>query len=117
MAEQIAADKKPTDRVFAARFQLVYWYLEQDPPSPVVTHPTNITQTSVMSPLVAAGYVREDELDRLIESRRAFMIFRGDKTPAPKYDPEIQYKLSDLLQREYKIWLKVNNMHVYRRTR
>lgn len=116
VAEQIAADKKPGDRVFATHFQLVYWYLKQDPPSPVVTHPANITQTSVMSPLVAAGYVPEDELDRLIESRPAFMIFRGDETPPRTYEPDTQHKLSSLLQREYKIWLKVNNMHVYRRT-
>jgi len=116
VAEEIAAHKKPTDRVFAANFQMVYWYLKQDPPSPIVTHPANISQASVMSPLVAAGYVPEDELDRIIESRPAFMIFRGDKTPPPEYDLEMQHKLSGLLKREYKIWRKVDNIHVYRRT-
>ncbi len=115
VAEQIAAHKKPGDRVFATNFQLVYWYLDQDPPSPVVTHPANITQTAVITPLVAAGYVPEDELDRLIESRPAFMIYRRDRTPPLEYDPELRSKLSDLLAREYQVWLKVNSIHVYRR--
>lgn len=116
VAELIAADMKPADRVYAESFHLIYWYLKQDPPSPVVTHPANISQPAVMAPLVAAGYVPEDELDRLLESRPAYMIFRADMMPPPKYEPEMQRKLTNLLKREYKIWFTVNNLHVYRRT-
>jgi hypothetical protein len=65
-----------------------------------------------MSPLVAAGYVTENELDRLLQSRPTYLIFWGDRTPPPPLIPQMQ----DLLQREYKIWLKVKNLHVYRRT-
>ena len=106
-AQAVAAVRRPHDTIYAFRYQLIYWYLDMMPVSPVV-HPTNLRKPSIMRPLAAGGYVAEDELRRILDLGPTWLVTaQRQDTPGPVpgyFDGDDAALLLDLLARDYQLF-------------
>ena len=64
----------------ALEYHLVLWYLGDAPISRILTHPSNIASEPVFETLMAAGYVAENEFERLMASKPAYLVM-GKQEP------------------------------------
>ncbi|MEM9435406.1 MAG: hypothetical protein AAGA15_00075 [Pseudomonadota bacterium] len=86
-ARAIEDVRAPGDAVWALEQHLVLFYLELDPPVPVLAHPQNIVRAEIAGPLEAAGFLEPDALATLYASRPAFVVTDGDGVPDYLPDP------------------------------
>ena len=119
VARAIAAARGPHDTIYAFSHQLVYWYLDMMPVSPIV-HPSSLARSAVMRPLAAAGYVGEDEPRRILALRPTWLVVRETAERVPRYpyfDSEGADVLRDLLARHYRRFDTVlgDPVKIYRR--
>jgi hypothetical protein len=112
IAIQIINDRQLNDEVWPLMDHLVLWYLKQDPLSPAGTHPSNLTRNAIIEPLIKAGYVPANEVERVMNRRPRYIISRKNGV---EYFSEKQNKeLSDLLTSKYDEWLKIDKTFVYK---
>ena len=121
MAKAILRDRKPGDLVWALQDQLVYVYLNQAPPSYGAAQPDNPLRLSVVVPLVKSGSEAPGEIDRLLQSRPAYIV-TDVSAPIPLYmrgaPDHITGKdkvLSALLAKYYRPWKTDGNVLSYKR--
>ena len=108
-AQAVAAARGPHDTICAFSDQLIYWYLDMKPVSPII-HPSNLARSAVMRPLAAAGYVGEDEQRRILALRPTWLILRETTEPVPGYryfDDGNADVLRDLLARDYRLFHEI----------
>ena len=112
-AAAIEADRCCGQRVYAPSDHLVYWYLKQRPPSAVV-HPTAIPRAALMAPLVARGYVSEDEQQRVLDQHFTYIVLDSGRVPT-WLAPEHRMQLVDLVAEEFRPWKRVEDLVIYKR--
>ena len=106
-AQAIEAQRRPGETIYAFSHQLIYWYLDMVPVSPIV-HPSNLTRKMLLRPLAEAGYVAEDELGRIFNLRPTYLVTAGQPTrrgPVPLYLHGARAEaFSDLLRDHYRVF-------------
>ncbi len=112
-ADLIRADQRGGDLVYAPKRHLIYWYLDQRPPS-VVVHPSALVRDAIMAPLVAHGYVSEDEQQRILEQDFGYVVM--DRMDEPWYlSPEQRHDLDRLLKHPFYPWQRSGPIVIYKR--
>lgn len=111
-AERIGEVIQPGDNVWAVNNHLILWYLDKTPVSPVIAHPSNITRTAILRPLVEAGYAPDNLLGRVYDSRPAFIVNNTRGTPSYLRSDPVGFEtyLSD----HYAVFFEQNEVIVYR---
>ena len=112
-AELILEDRCCGELVYAPREHLIYWYLEQRPPSAVV-HPSNVNRAALMAPLVAHGYVPEDEQRRILERNIGYIVKDPDRKEG-FLTPEQRQRLTGTLQDRFYPWKNSGGLVIYKR--
>ena len=103
LAAAIAGEMKGDDTIYALSDQLLYWYLDRAPPSPLVTHPSNIVKEAIKVPLIKAGYLHADEFDRILESAPTFICKTTGEVFYLAGRPE-SLRLAEVLSSRYTLW-------------
>lgn len=112
-ADYIAEVMLPGDEVWAVSNHLILWYLDKTPVSPVTAHPSNVTRAAILRPLVEAGYIPDNLLERIYDSRPAFIVNNSRGTPF--YLSHDSVVFADYLSDYYVVFFKQNDVIVYRR--
>ena len=112
-AELILEDRCCGELVYAPREHLIYWYLKQRPPSAVV-HPSNVNRPALMAPLVAHGYVPEDEQRRILERNIGYIVMDPDRKGG-YLTPEQHRRLAGTLQDRFHPWKNSGGLVIYKR--
>ena len=112
-AELILEDRCCEELVYAPREHLIYWYLKQRPPS-VVVHPSAVNNPAIMVPLVAHGYVPEDEQRRILERNIGYIVMDPDRRVS-YLTPEQNQRLAGTLQDRFYPWKKSDGLVIYKR--
>ena len=112
-AELILEDRCCGELVYAPREHLIYWYLKQRPPSAVV-HPSNVNRPAIMAPLVAHGYVPEDEQRRILERNIGYIVMDPDRKVG-YLTPEQRRRLAGTLQDRFHPWKNSGGLVIYKR--
>lgn len=86
-ADTIAARRAPGDTVWALEQHLVLFYLDLEPPVPVLAHPENIVRSEIAAPLERAGLLAPDALAALYASQPTFVVTDGAGVPEYLPDP------------------------------
>lgn len=73
-ARLIAADRQPDDTVWALYDLPILWYLNEKPISKIVHPWIFLRKDSMMTPLVRSGYLAPDELQRIMDTRPAYLV-------------------------------------------
>lgn len=104
-ADAIAADIRPDDTLWAFKHHLIYWYLERMPMSRVL-QPSSLTKKHIMAPLIAAGYVAQGELGRILALRPTYIVTKlhRDGSPVPPYARGDDHAVHDLLADHYRLF-------------
>lgn len=112
-ADAIAADMQRGDQVWSLENHLVNFYLDLPPVSRADTHPGNIQRPEIAAPLIAAGYIPEDEFGAIIAKAPRYVV---TKTPgqAEYLPPHNAARLTTLLE-GYELWFERPDVQVYRR--
>ena len=113
-AAAISADRCCGELVYAPHEHLVYWYLEQRPPSAIV-HPSAINHAPIMTPLIAHGYVSEDEHARILRRAPGYIVLDPDKKES-YLTPQQRRRIARTLQDRFRPWKRFGNLVVYKRT-
>ncbi len=112
-ATMIREDRCCGELTYAPRRHLIYWYLKQRPPS-VMIHPSDVARAAVIAPLVAHGYVREDEQRRLLEQDFGYIVMQPDAEVSYLL-PDQRRRLADILHDRYSPWRTSGDLVVYKR--
>ena len=106
-AQAIQAERQPGDTIYAFNRQLIYWYLDMAPVSPIV-HPSNLAKKALLRPLAEAGYLAEDEFGRILRMRPTYLVTVVQPTnrgPVPKYlRGEDAEAFASLLSSHYRVF-------------
>ena len=104
-ADVIAADIRPGDTLWAFRHHLIYWYLEKMPMSRII-QPKILARKDIMTPLIAAGYVAQDELGRILALRPTYLVTKVNRAgnPVLMYARGDDYAVHDLLADHYRLF-------------
>lgn len=113
-AAEIGRDMRPGDEVWALRDHVILFHLGLPPVSPLA-HPSAITRASVFRPLVEAGYVREDEFERIVARKPRYVAVRADAAEVGYLSQEQNALLRNLLAVDYRKWRSTGNIDVYKR--
>ena len=110
-ADVVAAHIRPDDTLWAFKHHLIYWYLERMPMSRIL-QPNNLTNRDVMAPLIAAGYVAQDELGRILALRPTYLVTKlhRDGDPVPPYARGDDYAVHDLLADHYRLFYDARSL-------
>ena len=108
-AELILEDRCCGELVYAPSDHLLYWYLKQRPPS-VLIHPSTFDSPATMTPLVAHGYVPEDEQRRILERNIGYIVMDPDRIT-----PEQRRHLAGPLQDRFRPWKNTGRLAIYKR--
>lgn len=111
-ADRINQVMQPEDDIWAVRNHLILWYLDKVPISPVIAHPSTITRTAILTPLVEAGYAQDNLLGRIYASKPAFIV--SSNSDAPLYLSSGPIVFADYLSGHYAIFFEQNTVTVYR---
>jgi 4-amino-4-deoxy-L-arabinose transferase-like glycosyltransferase len=112
-ADRLKEIIRPGDRVWAAEHHLILWYLDMMPLSRVQTHPNTIIRKALMDPLIAAGFIAPDELERLYASRPEYVVFAHLPAPAYLMAPEHRARFERFIG-DYEEVLSDRDILVYR---
>lgn len=104
---------QPGDQVWALERHLILIYLDLPAISRVSAHPSNITRTAILQPLIDAGYVDANELDRIMASAPEFIVSHGaDKLFYFRDDPDL---IPTYIADHYDLVHATPIIHLYRR--
>ena len=112
-ANLIREDRCCGERVYAPSAHLIYWYLQQPPPSAVV-HPGNLTRGATLAPLVAYGLVPQDEQQRVLEQDFGYIVMDPGDEPT-WLSPEHRQHLHGMLREHFRPWKRSGELVIYRR--
>jgi len=97
-------------KVFAPTHHLIYWYLNQPPPSKVV-HPDLLYSLAVPGGtfwgLVEHGYLSKDEFQRVVAGDYDYIVLATDVSAWQFMHPSIQEWFDKRLARDYVRWKEV----------
>lgn len=113
-AELILEDQCCEELVYAPRDHLIYWYLKQRPLSAVV-HPSTVNNPAIMPPLVAHGYVPEDEQRRILEQNIGYIVINPERRWSRRLPGQERRRLTDLLQERFYPWKNSGGLVIYKR--
>jgi len=113
-AEFILDDRCCGKLVYAPRDHLIYWYLKQRPLSAVV-HPSNLNNPAIMPPLVAHGYVPEDEQRRILERDIGYIVINPARRWRRRTPGQERARLTNLLQEHFFQWKTTGGLVIYKR--
>lgn len=113
-AELISEDQCCGELVYAPRDHLIYWYLKQRPLSAVV-HPSAINHPAVMPPLVAHGYVPEDEQRRILERDIGYIVINPERRWSRGLPGRERARLTNTLQERFYPWKDSGGLVIYKR--
>lgn len=112
-AEVIRADMMPGDRIWTMHEQLILFYIDQPPITPVATHPDNIIRESILRPLAEAGYSHNDEVGYIMSLRPRYVVSNNEGVPR-YFVGENRRRVSAFLDANYEVWRKENGITIYR---
>lgn len=113
IADRLAADVRPGDRVWALSHHILLFYLDIPPVSPLVAHPGNFSKPEIADVLSRAGRIPADERSRLIATPPRFVFTRIER---PFYmDPDTWKQLRLILDTSYEPVIRDGGFVVYRR--
>ena len=112
-AELILEDRCCGELVYAPRDHLIYWYLKQRPPT-VLVHPSSVNNPAIMAPLVAHGYVPEDEQRRILERNIGYIVMDPDRKVS-HLTPEQRQRLAGTLQDRFYPYKNSGGLVIYKR--
>ena len=113
-ADMILDDRGDGGTVYAPTYHLIYWYLEQPPPSRVV-HPSSLVHGSIMRPLVEAGYVAETEQRELLNGDVRYIV-KDAREEVSYLSDEGREHLGHVIQTRYSLWTEIGELVIYKRT-
>ena len=113
-AERILDDRRDGDTVYAPKYHLIYWYLEQRPPSRIV-HPSALLNDAIMRPLVEEGYVPETEPQKWLGGDARYIVMDAQEEVSYLSD-EGRGQLDSIIQTRYALWVEIGELVVYKRT-
>ena len=111
-ADFIEEDRCCGELVYAPQGHIIYWYLQQRPPSALV-HPTNIARDSVMETLVAHRYVAQDEWRRILERNIGYIVV-DDLSKLTYLSPEQRQYFESVLRNRFRAWRDIGEWTIYR---
>ena len=112
-ANLINDDRCCGERVYAPRAHLLYWYLKQRPPSMVV-HPPSLTRDATIGPLVASGYLPDDEQQRVLEQDFGYIVM----DPGGEigwFSPEHRRYFRHMVEERFEPWKRSGELVIYKR--
>lgn len=112
-AEAIRTDMMPGDRIWTMHEQLILFYIDQPPITPVATHPDNIIRESILRPLAEAGYSHSDELGYIISLKPRYVVSNDEGVPR-YFVGEKRSRVSAFLNDNYEVWRKQDGIIIYR---
>ena len=112
-AELILEDRCCGELVYAPRDHLIYWYLKQRPPT-VFVHPSTVNNHAIMTPLVAHGYVPEDEQRRILERNIGYIVINPERRVG-YLTPDQRRRLAGTLQERFYPWKNSGGLVIYKR--
>lgn len=112
-ANLIREDRCCGETVYAPSKHLVYWYLNQSPPSAVV-HPTALTRDAIIAPLVEYGYVPQDEQQRVLEQEFDYIVMDSGHE-LTWFTPEHRQHLDAILREHFRPWKRSGELVIYKR--
>ena len=113
-AELILEDQCCGELVYAPRDHLIYWYLKQRPLS-VVVHPSTVNNPAIMPPLVAHGYVPEDEQRRILERDMGYIVINPKRRWGRRTPGQERRRLANTLQERFYPWKNSGGLVIYKR--
>ena len=114
-ADAIVGDREPGDEVWALRHHLILWYLDAMPISKLA-HPSDFgKKDAVVKPLVAAGLLSENELQRVIEIQPTYLVTDPGKNAIPWYLGDMSDDVRDLIDNHYRVFHDNGRISVYKR--
>ena len=113
-AELILEDQCCGELVYAPRDHLIYWYLKQRPLS-VVVHPSTVNNPAIMPPLVAHGYVPEDEQRRILERDIGYIVINPERKWSRRTPGQERRRLNNTLQERFYPWKNSGGLVIYKR--
>ena len=79
-ARVVAADRQPGDQVWALYDLPILWYLNEKPISKMPSPLTLLVKNAITMPLVRSGYLAPDELQRIMDTRPAYLVIGIENT-------------------------------------
>ena len=113
-AERILEDRCCGELVYAPRDHLIYWYLKQRPPT-VLVHPSSVNNPAIMTPLVAHGYVPEDEQRRILERNIGYIVINPERRWSFRTPGQERRRLTNTLQERFYPWKNSGGLVIYKR--
>ena len=113
-ADMILDDRRDGDTVYAPKYHLIYWYLEQPPPSRVV-HPSSLVRDAIMTPLVEKGYVPKGEQRRVLNGDVRYIV-RDAREEVSYLSDEWRVHLDQVIETRYALWNEIGALVIYKRT-
>ena len=113
-AELILEDRCCGELVYAPRDHLIYWYLKQRPPT-VLVHPSTVNNPAIMTPLVAHGYVPEDEQRRILERNIGYIVINPERRWSFRTPGQERRRLTNTLQERFYPWKNSGGLVIYKR--
>ena len=112
-ANLINDDRCCGERVYAPRAHLLYWYLKQRPPSAVV-HPSAITRDATVGPLVASGYLPDNEQQRVLEQDFGYIVM-DPRAEMSWFSPEHRRYFRRMVEERFGPWKRSGELVIYKR--
>jgi 4-amino-4-deoxy-L-arabinose transferase-like glycosyltransferase len=108
--QQNNAEQKP---IYMMQDQLVYWLIDLQPLSKVVTHPSNLSRDYLFKYIEGAAVSTEAELSKILAKKPKFIVRGGEDTPYIEDHPAAHLLLEQVLATEYKLAKKIGDREIY----
>ena len=112
-ANLINDDRCCGERVYAPNSHLLYWYLEQRPPSMVV-HPGSLTHDATIGALVASGYLPDDEQQRVLEQDFGYIVI-DPRAEVSWFSREHRRYFRRMVEERFAPWKRTGELVIYKR--
>ena len=112
-ANLINDDRCCGERVYAPNSHLLYWYLEQRPPSMVV-HPGSLTHDATIGALVASGYLPDDEQQRVLEQDFGYIVI-DPRAEVSWFSREHRRYFRRIVEERFAPWKRTGELVIYKR--
>ena len=114
IAEVIRERGRPAPTLYALHDHIVYWLIDAVPPSPVVTHPSNLSKT-YLYPFTRSKSRSAAELMREIVAKRPDYIIKRRRHWYLDQVPAAKRELMVALRRDYEAVERVDGRTIYER--
>ena len=112
-ANLISDDRCCGERVYTPSAHLLYWYLEQRPPSMVV-HPSALTRDATIGALAASGYLPDDERQRVLEQDYGYIVM-NPRAEVSWFSHEQRRYFRHMVEERFVPWKRSGELVIYKR--